>query len=113
MEISKVIEVLDQEIKDWQEACVSYENTAQEERKEEGCAALETLKDIQRANEKIAALKSAILLIQDYQKLRERINEEKINKVLWKASNDWHNTHAENAEGYIRNLAEKTITYLK
>jgi hypothetical protein len=33
------------------------------------------------------------------------MSEENLNLLLWRASNEWNNTHAENAEGYIRYLA--------
>ncbi len=118
----EVVIVLEQEIKDWQEACASYENTAQEERKEEGCATLETLKDIQRANEKMVALKSAISLIQDYQKLRDKIDVGKIAGELIEASTFTHTPpnylnpiklcFLPSAE--IRDIvAQKIVTYLQ
>ncbi len=40
------------------------------------------------------------------QKIKELLlGEEEINLKLWEASNKWHNTHAENENGYIKNLA--------
>jgi hypothetical protein len=107
----EVVKVLEQEIKDWQEACASYENTAQEERKEEGCAALETLKDIERANEKIIALKSSISLIQDYQKLMERIDVNKIGNII----KENLGTH-KNFETWLiekDNISQAIVTYLQ
>ncbi len=62
--IEDTIEVLKEEIKGWQDALMSYEHAAREEAKDEGLCSLETQADMDRANEKIAALNSAISSLQ-------------------------------------------------
>ena len=46
-----------------------------------------------------------------YQIRAKEIEEGEINKRLWKANNSWHNTHAENAQGYIKYLASAIQEY--
>jgi hypothetical protein len=52
----------------------------------------------------------ALIVHTKYKKLKKQLAEKfmtrpEINKKLWEASKEWHNTHSENAEGYLTYLA--------
>jgi len=56
--------------------------------------------DYVRHKERVIGYNQAI---SDYEQFLP--SEDSINTILWKASYEWHNTHGEGQEGYIRYLA--------
>lgn len=71
----EMIKVLEQEVKDWQEAYNSYNNTFAEEVKDEGQASEEIKADMRMATEKINTLQQAISELTTFAKIKERLGK--------------------------------------
>lgn len=74
MDIQEMIKLVEEEISEWQEAIVSYKNTAEEQTKDEGNPALETLADIKRAEGRIEALQTLISYASQVEELKKEKN---------------------------------------
>lgn len=61
--------------------------------------------------EDLHALTLAVSLLSDVLegRLVRPASREKINKILWKANDEWHNTHGENEQGYFWYIAGQLL----
>ena len=67
--------------------------------------------DMNKGSEKLAqAIQSAISLIQDYQKLRERVSVEGVENIIYDKGN-WETLYASDID--VKNIAKQIVTYLQ
>ena len=69
--------------------------------------------DLMRWKEAELAFRTAISLIQDYQKLRERIDEGKITEVVRKTKYVGMVKHYELVPDWCKSIAQAIVTYLQ